>query len=379
MSDKSNIKLVIIAGEVSGDLHGARLISALKKSDPEIEIYGIGGDLMIEQGLRPSFHIRDMAFLGIGEVLRHLPFIKKVFRKMYDLVDSERPAAVILIDYPGFNLRFAGRIHKLGIPVVYFISPQLWAWGKRRVFKVKKYVKKMLVIFPFEKSFYEDYSVDADYVGHPLADRYFQDVQPKKSERGEKVLGLLPGSRMQELEKLLPDMIGAADLLLSEGEIARAEVLKVQTIPDKIYQNYMGPDSRIQLVESPAAPYFNRLDAALVSSGTATLETAYFQVPLVIAYRVSLLTWILGNLFVKIKLIGLANIVAGKQIAVEMLQHNFSAEKAAGEIKKLLEPGENAQKREQLKVVREKLGEPGASERAAGIILGLIHEKRTLP
>ena len=315
MLQKMKNRLVLIAGEVSGDIHAARLIAALKKLIPDLEISGIGGDLMSEQGLTPVFHIREMAFLGIGEVLRHLPFIRKVFREMVERVAETRPAAVILVDYPGFNLRFAAKIHKLGIPVIYYISPQLWAWGRRRVKRIRKYVDKMLVIFPFEQTFYKDYGINAEYVGHPLADRHFDHVHPKSMLKGKSILGLLPGSRIQELEKLLPDMIGAAQQLIKQGVVEKAVILTVPTIAESIYENYIGEAEAIDLSDTTAADYFNNLDAAIVSSGTATLETAYFQVPLLIVYRVSALTWYLGKLFVKLKMIGLANIVAGKPIA----------------------------------------------------------------
>jgi len=375
MHQKIKNKLVLIAGEVSGDIHGARLIAALKKLIPDLDLSGIGGDLMVEQGLNPIYHIREMAFLGIGEVLSHLPFIKKVFRKMVQIVTASRPSAVILIDYPGFNLRFAAKIHKLGIPVIYYISPQLWAWGKRRVKRIRKYVDKMIVIFPFEQTFYKDHGIIAEYVGHPLADRHFDHVHPKAVPNGKSVLGLLPGSRLQELEKLLPEMIRAARLLIGQGIVEKAVILPVQTIPESIYHRYIGGTEAIFLSDAAAAEYFNNLDAAIVSSGTATLETAYFQVPLLIVYRVGALTWYLGNLFVKLKMIGLANIVAGKQIAVELLQNDFTAKKAAAEIKKLLDPRMNAQKRDELKIIKEKLGDPGASERAAEKIFEFIQQQ----
>ena len=375
MLQKMKNRLVLIAGEVSGDIHAARLIAALKKLIPDLEISGIGGDLMSEQGLTPVFHIREMAFLGIGEVLRHLPFIRKVFREMVERVAETRPAAVILVDYPGFNLRFAAKIHKLGIPVIYYISPQLWAWGRRRVKRIRKYVDKMLVIFPFEQTFYKDYGINAEYVGHPLADRHFDHVHPKSMLKGKSILGLLPGSRIQELEKLLPDMIGAAQQLIKQGVVEKAVILTVPTIAESIYEDYIGEAEAIDLSDTTAADYFNNLDAAIVSSGTATLETAYFQVPLLIVYRVSALTWYLGKLFVKLKMIGLANIVAGKPIAAELLQNDFTGTRAAAELKKLLDPQMNAQKREELKIIKEKLGDPGASQRAAEKIFEFIQQQ----
>ncbi len=370
--NKSNNTLIIIAGEVSGDIHGAHLIAALKSINTQLKILGIGGDLMMKEGLNPSFHIKQMAFMGLVEVLKHLPFIKKVFKDMYALVESVRPAAVILIDYPGFNLRFAKKIKKLGIPVIYYITPQLWAWGRKRVYKIKKYIDKLLVIFPFEREFYAKYGIRADYVGHPLADSHYDDVIPKMMTESNKVLGLLPGSRLQELDKILPDMIRTAKILKSSGIIEKSVILKVHTIPAEIYQSYIGDESYIHLYDSTSAAFYNQLDAALVSSGTATLETAYFQVPLVIVYRASQLTWTLGSLFVKLDTIGLANIVAGKPIAMELLQRNFQPEKASIELERLLDPRTNTGIRNDLKIIREKLGPPGASDRAAKLIIDFI-------
>ena len=282
--------IVMIAGEVSGDIHGSRLLAALKELNPTLDIRGIGGDLMEKEGLKPLFHIKQMAFLGLGEIIRHLPFIKKVFREMTDLVRSRQPAAVILIDYPGFNLRFAKKVHKMGIPVIYYISPQLWAWGRRRVYKIQKYVDKMLVIFPFEKNFYNHYGITTDYVGHPLADRHFNHVRPRITQDNNLTLGLLPGSRHQELENLLPDMIKTAELLTESSRIKRVLLLKVDTISDEVYNKYIGDHSLISLHSGTTESFYNQLDVALVSSGTATLETGYFGVPMVIVYRVNPIT-----------------------------------------------------------------------------------------
>jgi len=368
----SKMNLIVIAGEVSGDIHGAHLIAALKSKNPGLEISGIGGDLMIKEGLRSEYHIKQMAFLGFVEVLKHLPFINKVFRNMYALAKSIRPAAIILIDYPGFNLRFAKKVKKLGIPVIYYISPQLWAWGKKRVYKIKKYIDKMFVIFPFEKEFYAKYGIQADYVGHPLADNHYNDVNPKKMTEEKRILGLLPGSRLQEIDKLLPDMLRTAEILISAGQITEALILKVGTIPAEIYESYIGGKASIRLIESESAKFYNQIDAALVSSGTATLESAYFQVPLVIVYRVSRLTWTVANIFVKLDMIGLANIVAEKYIAKELLQYNFKPLSASVELERLLEPQTNKQVRNELKIIRKKLGPPGASERAAELIINFI-------
>jgi len=364
--------LVIIAGEVSGDIHGSQLIASLKKLNPGLDIQGIGGDLMVKEGLKPLFHIKQMAFMGLGEVIKHLPFIKKVFRDMTNLVKSTQPAAVILIDYPGFNLRFAKKMHKMGIPVIYYISPQLWAWGKKRVFKIQKYIKKMLVIFPFEREFYENYGIEADYVGHPIVDHHVDHVNPKVTGKSDLTLGLLPGSRHQELENHLPDMIKTARMLKESGKIDRILLLKVDTISLNIYNKYIGDSSIIELHRSTPENFYNQLDVALVSSGTATLETGYFRVPMVIVYRVNPLTWFFGRLLVKVDLIGLANIVAGELISKELLQNDFQPKKAKIELERLLDPEVNKKVRNKLAIIKEKLGVPGTANRAAKIIYELI-------
>jgi lipid-A-disaccharide synthase len=371
------MKIVIIAGEVSGDNHGGKLIAELKAKNSNLELSGVGGDKMIQNGFQAIYHIKQMAFLGIGEIIKHLPFIRKVFRTLVEHVKKEKPDAVVLIDYPGFNLRFAKSISNLGIPVFYYISPQLWAWGKRRVKKIKKYVDKMLVVFPFEVDFYNKYGIIAEYVGHPLVDEHFDDVNPKAlEEKGKKVLGLLPGSRKHEIEQLLPDMLMTAKILYEEKKINKAIIAKVDNISDEIYQSIIGEDfSFIELSSKPVFDFYNSLDGAITKSGTSTLETAYFQVPFIIVYRVSKLTWFLGNLLVKLDSIGLANIIAGEKVADELLQKNFTPEKAAELIFELLQPQINKNKRNELKIVKEKLGEQGASKRAAESILEFVSTK----
>lgn len=369
--ENSQQTLIIIAGEVSGDIHGARLVAALKTQQPGLNIEGIGGDLMINEGLNAHYHIRQMAFMGLGEVLKHLPFIRKVFNDIIQLVANKKPAAVVLIDYPGFNLRLARRVKKMGVPIIYYISPQLWAWGKHRIHKIRKYIDKMLVIFPFEKEFYREHDIEAEYVGHPLADSHYRHISPKKTDGEKNVLGLLPGSRRQELEKLFPDMIETAQRLKEADKIDRALILKVNTIPIEEYKKYIGDRSYLQIYESSVSNFYNQLDAAIVSSGTATLETAYFRVPMVIVYRVNSLTWHLGKRLVKLDMVGLVNIVAGEKIAVEMLQNDFQPKKAEDEIAHLLDPETNHEVRQKMTIIKEQLGEPGASERAARIIVSI--------
>jgi lipid-A-disaccharide synthase len=292
---------------------------------------------------------------------------------MLSHVKNSDPDAVILIDYPGFNLRFAKAVKKLNVPVIYFISPQIWAWGRKRVKKIKKFVDKMLVLFRFEVDFYKQYHFEAEYVGHPLVDIHHNQVCPKKTEGDNKaVLGLLPGSREQELRKLLPDMIKTAKILWEEGDIQHALIARVENIPLQVYQQYQKDKKYIKISNVDTSNFYNQIDAALVSSGTATLETAYFLVPMVIVYRVNILTWVLGKILVKIKYIGLANIVAEDHVADELLQSDFKPKVAAAKLKQILAPTENEKKRGKLRIVQKKLGKPGASNRAAKIIINFV-------
>ena len=367
----SNKNILIVAGEVSGDHHGAALVEALQKLNSGYRFWGIGGDELKNLQMDIMYHITDMAFLGIGEVIRHLPFIFKVKNRIIQRARAEKPACAVLIDYPGFNLRLAKELHEAGIPVVYYISPQLWAWGKKRVKKIRQYVDKMIVLFPFEKKFYESNGIDAEYVGHPLVDRHFSRLPEKLRELDPEnvVLGLLPGSRKQEIESLLPKMIETARQLHKEKLILRAEIVKVPGISKNFYGAYLDEDkSFISIKEKPLYELLPGFDAVIVASGTATLETGYYGVPMVIVYHVNPITYFLGRLLIKVPFIGLVNIVAEKQVAVELIQNDFTIAKAVKNMKTLLDPGNNKTIRKELEIIRQKLGEPGASGRAAEII-----------
>ncbi|MBN2425468.1 MAG: lipid-A-disaccharide synthase [Calditrichaceae bacterium] len=377
------MKLLVIAGEVSGDQHGAGLIRALKKQDEkEIRVFGIGGDNLAAEGMELMYHISQMAFLGIGEIIRHLPFIRKVHHSVLERAANEKPDCAVLIDYPGFNLKIAAGLHKLNIPVIYYISPQLWAWGRRRIEKIKKYVNLMLVLFPFEEKFYKDYGIDAICVGHPLVDKHhpFLPVKDKELNPGHITIGLLPGSRKQEIQSLLPKMIAAAEMLFTAGKIHQAEIIRVNHIPESEYQKYLKPDMDFITVKTEPLPVcLPRYDAALVASGTATLETGYYALPMVIVYMVNKITYFLGRLLVKVPFIGLVNIVAGSQVSVELIQQDCTPEKMVVEIEELLSRDCNKKTRANLKIIREKLGPPGASDKAAKVISGFLKNMKNGP
>ena len=363
--------LLIIAGEASADQHGAALIRELKRLRPELSLWGIAGDALEAQGTELIIHQREMAFLGIGEVLRHLPLIRRVRRAILNRIDAQKPTAALLIDYPGFNLKLARDLKKRNMPVIYYISPQLWAWGKKRVEKIRRYVDLMLVLFPFEQKFYRQHGITAHYVGHPLVD-YHQPYLPREFKTvtpGAAVLGLLPGSRVNEVRALLPRMAQTARLLKERGAIKKAEIIRAAQIDESLYRTIL-PDQAdwLSLVQKPLYRALPEYDAAMVASGTATLETALYAVPMLIVYHVHALTYCLGKRLVKIPNIGLANIVAETPIAKEMIQHEFQPPAAAAYLEEILQPEQNRQIREKSLIIREKLGKPGASRRAAEII-----------
>lgn len=371
---KSN-KILVIAGEVSGDLHASELVKKLQEKNPALTFYGIGGDNLARLGMEIFYHIREMAFLGIGEVIKHLPFIRRVHNHLVNWSKENHPDCVILVDYPGFNLKLARSLHNNSVPVVYYISPQLWAWGKGRIKKVKKYVDKMIVLFPFEQKYYAEHGIDAEYVGHPLAEKHQHSLpeKPKPIEQRKVTLGLLPGSRKQEVHQLLPRMIATAEKLYDSQLINRAEIVKVDHLPQEMYSAVLPANKNfIGIVEKSLKDCLPHYDAVICASGTATLECGYYAVPTVVVYQVNGLTYFLARMLVKLKNIGLINIVAEKQVAVELIQNDFTPERAAQEIEKLLDPTTNLQKRQELKVIREKIGSVGASEMAANAILDFM-------
>ena len=364
-------KILIIAGEVSGDHHGAALVKELKKLKSDISFFGIGGDELKKEGMDVLFHVEDMAFLGVGEVIRHLPFIWKVKNTLMDRAKSEQPDCAVLIDYPGFNIRMAQNLKSLGIPVLYYISPQLWAWGQRRVDKIRKYVDKMIVLFPFEKKFYEQHGIEVEYVGHPLVDKHAIHLPDQIKEINPKniTLGILPGSRLQEVKSLLPRMIKAARQLYQAQKIHKAEIVKVNHLKIDHYSSLLDEkDDFISIAETELYKRLPEYDAVIVASGTATLETGYYGVPMLIVYQVNPLTYWLGRMFIKVPFIGLVNIVAEKQVALELIQDDFTLARATNHLATMLEPTNNLEIRETMQIIRKKLGEPGASKRAAEVV-----------
>lgn len=372
--------MLIVAGEASGDLHGAGLVHELKRLAPETEVFGVGGDGMAAAGMELLFHIRDMAVIGFTEVLRHLRFFRHVMHTLESEVARRRPAVVILIDYPGFNLRFAARLrarYEKPPKILYYIAPQVWAWGAKRIPKMARLVDQMAVVFPFEVPLFQSAGIPTEFVGHPL----LEGLRPKlntgdffaryRIDAARPLLGLLPGSRRQELERLLPDMVATARLVRQMIPDLQIAVAMAPALPEALYRTLI-KDNSIHLVANATYEVMRDSSACLVCSGTATLETACFGTPLAVVYRVSRLSYEIGKRVVKLPHIGLVNVVAGRKIVPEFIQNDFVPERVAPALATFIQDdGHRAEAQRALAEVRTKIGTPGASRRTAELALQL--------
>ncbi len=367
------MKYYIIAGEASGDLHGSNLIASIRKKDPRAKIRAWGGDLMKKQGATLVKHYRDLAFMGFVEVLMHLRIILSNLRFCKKDILKFAPDAIILIDYPGFNIKVAKFAHKHNIKVYYYISPQVWAWKKRRVYTLKKVVDKMLVILPFEKSFYDEYDVDASYVGHPLLDEMLKlksvnrkvflkqnNLDPKKE-----VIALLPGSRKQEVSRMLEVMLKMVD----EYPNYQFVIGCAPSLPESFYKSIIDKEN-VHLLFNKTYPLLQVASAALVTSGTATLETALLYVPEVVCYKGNKISYLIAKNLIKVKYICLVNLIMDKPVIKELIQNDLTPENIKQELDLLLT--NHAKQRavlEDYDELRHVLGDAGASDNAASIIV----------
>ena len=373
-------KILIITGEASGDLHGAKLIKALKKNSPDLVFFGMGGDKMLEAGCQILYPIGDLSIIGVSGVLLQLKKIKNLFDLLTKKLNEIKPDLVILIDYPGFNLRFAKIVKKVGIPIIYYISPQIWAWGKFRIWEIKKNIRKMLVLFKFEEDLYKEFNVNVEFVGHPLIDsvKTSAPAQKLKEDFGVtsgKVITLLPGSRESEVKNLLPVMLCSFKKIQSQLKNAQLVIAKYGELPLQFYENILSKSGLdYKLIDGKTYDCIEVSDLVIAASGTATLETAILEKPMIITYKVSFLTGIFFLLFVRIPYIGLVNIVAKKKIAPELLQYSATAENISREaIDILSSPDRFNQMKKELRKVKEVLGPPGASQRAARSIAEFLN------
>jgi len=368
MSPRSQ-ELLVVAGEASGDLHGARLVSELHRLVPGLSVFGLGGDELRAAGLDPVAHSAEISVVGITEVLRILKRAREVFALLLAEVDRRRPAAAVLIDFPDFNLRLAKELKKRGVPVVYYISPQVWAWRRGRVKTIAQVVDRMLVLFPFEVDFYRRFGVDVVHVGHPLVDEVPR--LPSAWERGEPSrepyrISLLPGSRVSEVEALLPVMLQAVGRLAADLPV-EVLLIRAPTVPLEMLEEEIelsGLPVRIVSENRFAAIADSHL--ALCASGTATLEVGLLGTPMVMLYRLGRWTYLVAKLLVHLSYVSLVNLVLGRKVVPELVQGAASPERIALEAEQiLLDERERDAMRAALAEVRGRLGSGGASRRAA--------------
>ena len=381
---QSVIKLMLVAGEASGDKHGAHLVEALRSLHPQasFEFFGAGGDEMRAAGVETLVDAREVAIMGVLEVASALPKFLRAFRLLRDAARERKPDAVILIDWPEFNLRLAKRLKQDGQRVIYYISPQVWAWRSYRVNQIRRDVERMLVILPFEKDYYAARGVKVDYVGHPLLDSVkvtatCAEFCAKQSfDLSRPLVALLPGSRRKELAYILPPMIEAARLLHSSRPdiqfvLPLATTLTRTEAESVIADN--GGAANVRLIENDTYNAVAAATLAIVASGTATLETAIIGTPLIVAYKASPLNWRIFRPLIRVPFVGMPNLIAGREIAPELLQGDLNAETLAAHMTAFLDDQKRlAQARADLAEVRMKLGEANASERAAQSILSLL-------
>lgn len=368
-------RVLMIAGEASGDLHGAGVARALRARRSDVDLYGVGGDAMQREGVELIFHCSRLSFMGFLEVVRNLPAVFRVERTLVRLLEQRRPDVVVLIDFPGFNLRFARKARARGIKVLYYISPQVWAWNRKRVKKIKEVVDRIKVVFPFEVEIYKAEGMDVEFVGHPIVERIGASCirqaffQRNRLDPSQKLLGLFPGSRRQEVDRILPVMLAAAEELRS-GRPLQIAIGVAPNLGADLIRSLIPGDVRVTLIENATYDLMQYADAAIVTSGTATLETGWFGTPMVVVYRTSWTSFSLGRLLVDVPYIGLVNIVAGRKIVPELVQKEMTRENLVRELAPLLDdPARSHAMRRELGVIKSKLGGPGASDKVA---LGII-------
>lgn len=371
-------KIMFFAGEYSGDMHGGRLAHALKEVQPDLTLFGFGGAAMRENGVEILADPTGLAVIGLFEVLKNLGGFRRLLQQATQALDDRRPDLVVLIDYPGFNLLLAEEIKRRGIRLVYYVSPQIWAWDPGRISKIKRLIDRMIVFFPFEKELYEQHRVPVTFVGHPLLDQ----VKPELSrlealqrlglEDGLPIIGLLPGSREIEVRRILPVLLSACQQMSSSlASTARFLLIKAPHLPWEPYRAALKKSSlQPKVVERWDYDGIHCCDLVMVASGTATLECALLERPMLIVYKTSWPTYCISRLLIRIRMIGLVNVLAGKKVVPEFIQHDAHATTIS---EAALALWQSAQRRDEMKAsfqeIRTKLGSPGAVGRAAQAIL----------
>jgi len=374
-------KLFIIAGEPSGDFHAANLIKAILSKNQNIRFLGMGGELMKAAGAVLYYNIGRISVIGFSEVINKLALYKKIAVDLASKLIYEKPDAVILVDYPGFNIPFAKLAKKINIPVIYYISPQVWAWDQGRIEILKSVVDKMLVFFKFEKTLYEKHSMNVSFVGHPLVETVKTSMSKENALKHfglnpqGKIIALLPGSRKTEVAKVLPIMLKTCCRLRSVNGDTQFILIKSPIISDSIYEKILKKSNlKINIISQKRHDAVSCADFALVASGTATLETAMLKVPMALVYKVSFITWLIARLLIRIPYIGLVNIVAGEKIVPEFIQFGARPKKIAGECLKILQsPAVLSEMRNKLSGLKFSLGPEGASSNAANEVLKFLN------
>ncbi|MCX7590194.1 MAG: lipid-A-disaccharide synthase [Kiritimatiellae bacterium] len=370
-------EIMIVAGELSGDMHAARLVRALRKRDPDLHFFGVGGGEMRAAGVEILCDAELMAVAGITEVIRKLPFYRSTFRRLLKQICERRPLACILVDFPGFNLRLAERAHRLGTKTIYYICPQVWAWNRRRIPRIAAAVDRLITIFPFERQLFEGTGLQVDFVGHPVVDLVREEMTREPVTlpwQGEPRIALLPGSRDHEIRRILPVMWQAGRLLENQHPDASFIIAAPSPGMERLINHTLahcgnGP-SRSRIVTGHPRQVLSQARCALVASGTATLEASLLRCPLVVVYRLSLLSYLLGKLLVRVPHISLVNIVAGKSVCPELIQRAATPQALAEKLAPLVNDSpERAAMLRELEAVNRILGEGGASERAAEKVL----------
>lgn len=379
--------ILIVAGEASGDLYAAGLINEIKKLNAQIQFFGLGGEKMQEQGVDLSFNMTELAVVGLSEVLRNLNKFKKIFHDLLSKVDANKPDLAILVDYPGFNLRLAKELKKRNIPVIYYISPQVWAWGGNRIKTIKKLVRRMIVFFQFEEDLYKTKGIPVSFVGHPLIDHVKTTTGKEEMLRkfnipdSEFTIALLPGSREKEVKNMLPIMLDTAALLYRDLPSVKFLILRSPTVKEELFDHLLaGYRLPLYILHNMTYDGLAASDFAVVTSGTATLETAILGIPMVIIYKVSFLSWLCLRMVIKIPFIGIVNIIAKQVVAPEFIQYHARPERIAYYVKKTLTNPQELDKIKKLLLdIKQRLGERQAARKAASIVLEELQKNEPRP
>lgn len=374
--------VMVVAGETSGDMHAARIIAAVHEHAPDMEFWGIGGDAMEERGVRLEEHVRDMDALGISEVLRKYFYFRKIFKRMLRLACERRPDAILLVDYPGFNLRLARALKRHGFTVVYYVCPQVWAWHSSRIEKMAKIIDKLLVIFPFEEELFRKTGMSVDFVGHPLVDtaqRLREGPQEDLPWKAGRRIALLPGSRRQEIERILPMMWATAALMERIDPetcfIVATPSREVSELLESLIAGLKDGPARYAVVEGKTRHVLWQARAAMVASGTATIEATLMRCPMLIVYAVARFTYWLGKRLIQVPHIGMVNIVAKRGLCPEFIQHEAVPERMAETLEEIARDGPAREEMlAGLEQVGEMLGVDDGIDKAAAAVIELVQQ-----